>query len=58
MIDFGRGSNPILPLKIKCSIDEDNFGDCSKTELTVKECNNVAGITCFGEFIITSNNKL
>ena len=58
MIDFGRGSSPILPLKIKCSIDDDDFADCSTEELTVKECNNVAGVTCFGEFVITSNNKL
>ena len=48
---FGRGGSPILPLKIKCTIDDDVFSGCSKTEFDSSQCPHVAGVNCQGQYI-------
>ena len=47
--EFGRGTSPILPYRIECTIDDEEFSDCSKTEFNPKECKSVAGVYCLCE---------
>ena len=49
-MNFGRGSNPILPLKVKCTIDDEKFSDCTKTPFDASSCPEVAGVNCIGAY--------
>ena len=51
-MNFGRGSNPILPLKVKCTIDDEKFSDCTKTPFDASSCPEVAGVNCLGVCVV------
>ena len=48
VVNYGRGTNPILPLSIQCANGTSTFSDCSTTELDVNQCAQAAGVDCFG----------
>ena len=48
VVNYGRGTNPILPLSIQCASGTSTFSDCSTTELDVSQCSHAAGVDCFG----------
>ena len=51
LVNFGRGSSPLLPLRIRCDSTQSAFSECSKGEvLDVRHCRHVAGVDCRGMF--------
>ncbi|CAI8006305.1 Deleted in malignant brain tumors 1 protein, partial [Geodia barretti] len=47
LVNFGRGSSPLLPLRIRCDSTQSAFSECSKGEvLDVRHCRHVAGVDC------------
>ena len=48
LVDYGRGTDPILPLTIHCGSEQNTLSDCSTKELDVGQCTHVAGVDCRG----------
>ena len=48
LVDYGRGTDPILPLTIHCGSEQNTLSDCSTKELDVGQCAHVAGVDCRG----------
>ena len=48
LVDYGRGTDPILPLTIHCGSEQNTLSDCSTKELDVGQCTHVAGVNCRG----------
>ena len=48
LIDYGRGTSPILPLNVKCDGAEDTLSECLKSKLNPGQCTRVVGIDCRG----------
>ena len=48
LVDYGRGTDPILPLTIHCGSEQNTLSDCSTKELDVGQCTHVAGLDCRG----------
>ena len=51
LVDYGRGTDPILPLTIHCGSEQNALSDCSTKELDVGQCTHVAGVDCRGLFL-------
>ena len=49
VVNYGRGSSPILPFRIDCSVDDIDISDCITTALNVSQCPQVAGVNCGGQ---------
>ena len=47
--NFGRGTSPILPMSIQCTIDDIIFSSCTITYQDMSECQDIAGVICKGE---------
>ncbi|CAI8040135.1 Deleted in malignant brain tumors 1 protein [Geodia barretti] len=47
VVNYGRGTDPILPLSIECGSGTSAFSDCSTAELDVSQCSHAAGVDCF-----------
>lgn len=48
LVNYGRGRDPILPLRMECGSDTSTFGNCSTMELDVNKRSSVAGVDCVG----------
>ena len=48
MVDYGRGSNPILPLDLNCNSYDNVFTDCTMSNFDAGQCLRVAGVDCGG----------
>ena len=48
LIDFGRGTSPILKLDNNCAIFSDTHNDCSVVRMNPEQCMKVLGIDCKG----------
>ena len=48
LIDFGRGTSPILRLDNDCIIFSDTQNVCSVIKMNTEECMKVLGIDCKG----------
>ena len=53
LVDYGKGTNPILPLSIQCVSGDSELSECSRTELDVSQCSSVAGVDCIGTYILS-----
>ena len=54
MVNYGRGTSPILPLNIECIGDEETLSNCSKiNNLHLGQCTQVIGVDCTGMYIYT-----
>ena len=52
MVNYGRGTSPILPLNIECIGDEETLSNCSKiNNLHLGQCTQVIGVDCTGMYI-------
>ena len=49
LIDFGRGTSPILKLDNDCAIFSDAQNDCLVVKMNAEECVKVLGIDCKGK---------
>ena len=47
--EFGRDSNPILPLDFQCNGSETTLLACNVTHRSSMECREVAGVICEGK---------
>ena len=47
--NFGRGTSPILPMSIQCTIDDTTLSSCTITYQDMSECQDIAGVICKGE---------
>ena len=49
MIDYGRGTRPVLPFNVTCATGlETSISDCFTEELENGQCTQVAGVDCRG----------
>ena len=46
--NFGRGTRPILPKDIECTVDDDTLSGCATTDLDISQCQHEAGVICVG----------
>ena len=52
LVDYGNGTNPILPLSFECVSEDDELSECSGTDLDARQCSSVAGVDCLGTFCL------
>ena len=57
VVNYGRGTDPILPLSIECGSGTSAFSDCSTAELDVSQCSHAAGVDCFGTLFLNFATK-
>ena len=50
--NFGRGTRPILPKAIECTVDDDTLSGCATTDLDISQCEHEAGVVCDGAYNI------
>ena len=48
LIDYGRGTSPILPLSVECDGRQNSLTDCLREELDPVKCTRVVGVNCRG----------
>ena len=56
--NFGRGTRPILPKDIECTVDDDTLSGCATTHLDISQCQHEAGLICAGVYIRESVDSL
>ena len=58
VIDYGRGTSPILPVNIQCASGASTLSDCFTPGLDVSQCSDVAGVDCRGMYTPLSVGEL
>ena len=51
LVNYGRGTSPILPLRITCDSTQRLLSECSIAEPDTNQCRHVAGIDCRGMLV-------
>ena len=58
VVDYGRGTSPILPVNIQCASGASTLSDCFTPGQDVSQCTDVAGVDCRGMYTRLSVGEL